>query len=458
MASERISEIRYRNVFDAVLKEIKPTAAETKTDKEFIHRIVSGLDKITPNDVKIELAGSTAHGTNLKGDSDFDVFMLFPKDYSVKELMTLGIAYAKKFAKGHRSEVAYAEHPYLRAWIQGSEIDIVPSYRIEDISERMTSVDRSPLHTRYVNGRITDAQRDDVRLLKCFLKAVGVYGAEGKIRGFSGYLCELLILRHGSFIQLLDEATRWRAVPVFNLDGSESPETVERFKGTAMVFIDPVDPDRNVAAAVSKTSLSVFIHSARMFLRKPNVKAFFPSQNKLDKKWMENQLKQRDSLILGVEFDRPKRLVEDILWPQLYKFAGKTVERLEDNDFEVFDTDICANGKCMIIFELSVYHLPEMKKVVGPPLWRDEDVETFIEQHNVTEPIWFEHDRILAVGKRRFSAAEMVVKDVLAKPKVYGVPPDIKKVIKTSKMLKVSDIVKRYPEFLFTYLKKRNVP
>jgi tRNA nucleotidyltransferase (CCA-adding enzyme) len=448
----------YQKVFDAVLKEVKPSATEIAKEKGFINGIVSKLDKITPNDVRIELVGSTAKGTNLKGDRDFDVFMLFSKDYSVKEIMTLGMKYAKEFAKGHKSEVAYAEHPYLHVWVQGSKIDVVPSYRIEDISERLTSVDRSPLHTKYVNSRMTDAQRDDVRLLKRFLKAIGIYGAEGKTRGFSGYMCELLILRHGSFTELLDEATKWHGVPVFSLTGPENEETRNKFKDAAMIFIDPVDPDRNVAAAVSKTSISMLMHSAKMFLRNPTTRAFFPDEVKFDAKWMARQLKLRDSMIFGVEFTRPKKIVNDILWPQLYRFALKATERLHRHDFEVFDTDICANGKCVVMFELSVHHLPEMKKIMGPPLWQDEDVESFIREHNVTEPIWFEHDRILAVGKRKFSTADKVVRGIIENPAAYGVSPDVKKVIKTSKMLTVSEIAKRYPEFLFAYLKKRNVP
>ena len=448
----------YQKIFDAVLKEVKPSASETAKEKIFINKIVDKLDRITPNDVKIELAGSTAKGTNLKGDRDFDIFMLFSKDYAVKELMILGVKYGKEFAKGHKYEITYAEHPYVRTWVDGSEIDIVPSYKIEDISERLTSVDRSPLHTKYVNGRMTDAQRDDVRLLKMFLKAIGVYGAEGKIRGFSGYMCELLILRHGSFTELLDGSAKWRGVPVFNLTGPEGEETKRKFNDSAMVFIDPIDPDRNVAAAVSKTSLSMLMHSAKMFLRKPDIKAFSPNQAKFDAKWMMKQLKLRDSMVFGVEFARPRNIVEDILWPQLYKFAFKLTERLHHHEFEVFDTDICANGKCMVMFELSVHHLPEMKKIMGPPLWQNEDVDSFIREHKVTEPIWFENDRILAVGKRKFVTADRVVKNVLAKPANYGVPPDIKKVIKTSRMLTVSEIAKKYPKFLFAYLKKRNVP
>lgn len=449
----------YQKVFDYVLKEIKPTVAETDSEKKFIGEIIKRLDEMTPSDIRIELAGSTAKGTNLKGDRDFDVFMLFPKDYSVNELMTLGIKYAKEFAKGHSYEIAYAEHPYLRVWVKGSKIDIVPSYKIDDVSQRLTSVDRSPLHTKFINESMTTEQKDDTRILKKFLKGIGIYGAEGKIRGFSGYMCELLILKYGTFLNLLDSASKWKGVPVLDImNVSEENDLRNKFKDAALIFIDPIDKDRNVAAAVSKTSLSLLIHSSRMFLAKPSSNAFFPPSNKPDKVWVEKQLKLRDSLIVGVEFSRPKKIVDDILWPQLYKFATKSTDRMRESEFEVFDTDICANGKCMIMFELSVYQLPEMKRIVGPPLWHDRDVNEFIRRHKVTEPIWFENDRILAVGKRRFTKAESLIRDILKRPNEYGVPPNIKKVIKTSKLIGISDIKRRYPEFLFSYLKKRNVP
>jgi tRNA nucleotidyltransferase (CCA-adding enzyme) len=44
----------------------------------------------------------------------------------------------------------------------------------------------------------------EVRLLKKFMKGTGVYGAEIKIGGFSGYLCELLILKYRSFAQTIE--------------------------------------------------------------------------------------------------------------------------------------------------------------------------------------------------------------------------------------------------------------
>ncbi|MGB9693326.1 MAG: CCA tRNA nucleotidyltransferase, partial [Fervidobacterium sp.] len=361
---------KYSKIFSKVLSKIKPSEEERKKQLEIANKIIKQLDEITPKDVSIELAGSTAKGTNLKGDMDFDVFMLFSKDYSLKDMLSLAMKYSKEFCKGRKYEIAYAQHPYVRTWVDGVEVDIVPSYKISDASEMQTAVDRSPLHTRYINSHLSEEQKDDVRLLKRFLKTQNIYGAEGKVRGFSGYLCELLILKYGSFLDFLDAAANWKNTPVITLEGESVNENELRikFKDAALIVIDPVDSNRNVAASVSKTSLSVLMYSASMFLTKPSVNAFLPSQERLDKKWIDKQLKLRDSLFLGIEFERPKGLVEDILWPQLYKFAGKIKEKVERNNFEVFDIDIYANGKCMLLCEFSVYSLPSIKKILGPPL------------------------------------------------------------------------------------------
>lgn len=451
----------YPRILSEVLARIKPTPQEQAEDRQFIDTFVRHIDALTPKEVEIRLAGSMSHGTNLRHDRDFDVFLLFPKDYAIRDLEVLGLRWAKKAVGRAKWEIAYAEHPYLRAWIKGREIDIVPAYKIAEVSERATAVDRSPLHSAYLAAKLSEAQKDDVRLLKQFLKAVGVYGAEGKVMGFSGYLCELLIIAHGNFLKLLDDAANVWKIPVFDLEGTSSPEELRRkFPEAAMIFVDPVDPDRNVAAAVSKTSLSLLTHTARRFLERPSVRFFFPQPMKVDMRWMRKQLGMRDSAIYIVEFARPD-IVEDILWPQLYKFADKTSHRAAEHGFMVFDTDVTVQDKkCAVLFEFEVHRLPRLRKVVGPPLWLRKEVESFMAKHRVTEPIWFEHDRILALGKRRFLLAKDFVADVIRKPSPYGVPPDIKKVMKRNgaRILEVKEILKKYPEFLHAYLRKRNIP
>jgi hypothetical protein len=51
-----------------------------------------------------------------------------------------------------------------------------------------------------------------------------------------------------------------------------------------------------------------------------------------------------------------------------------------------------------------------------------------------------------------------IIKEILKKPKENGVPPDVLKVIKTAKIINVDKIKHDYAQFLFEYLKKRNIP
>jgi tRNA nucleotidyltransferase (CCA-adding enzyme) len=64
--------------------------------------------------------------------------------------------------------------------------------------EWLSATDRTPF-IHYVKKRLGKTLQDDVRLLKKFMQGIKVYGAEIKTGGFSGYLCELLILHYGSF-------------------------------------------------------------------------------------------------------------------------------------------------------------------------------------------------------------------------------------------------------------------
>ena len=45
--------------------------------------------------------------------------------------------------------------------------------------------------------------KQEVRLLKRFLKSVGIYGAQIAKGGLSGYVTEILILKYGTFVSTL---------------------------------------------------------------------------------------------------------------------------------------------------------------------------------------------------------------------------------------------------------------
>ncbi|HQT45489.1 MAG TPA: CCA tRNA nucleotidyltransferase, partial [Candidatus Micrarchaeota archaeon] len=329
------SKKQIRAILDSALSRLAPSAAEHERHMATAAEAMSLVSRVVPNHIEVALTGSSAKGTSLSGSTDIDLFMLFPLSYPKHELSYLGLAYAKRAFSGKKTEIGYANHPYLRAWLGNYKIDVVPSYKISDASELASAVDRSPLHTKYVNSKLSPAQKGDVMLLKAFAKALGVYGAEAKVEGFSGYLCELLIIKYGSFIGALEAASDWNS-PAFEVEPRHGQEKLRAmFPNAPMIVIDPVDPHRNVSAVVSTTSLYRLVYAARQFLSAPSARFFFAPRAVTSKARLGNIIRSRGTAIIAIETKSPD-VVNDILWPQLKKTTLAIEAHLEKHGFAPF--------------------------------------------------------------------------------------------------------------------------
>jgi tRNA nucleotidyltransferase (CCA-adding enzyme) len=351
-------------VEEEVLARIRPSAEEEarieRVVRELLERLASTL-KSRGWDAKPFLAGSVAKGTHLTG-TEIDVFVAFPPDLPRADLEERGLALGTILEKGAH---LYAEHPYTRGWYGGFEVEIVPCYRITDASQRMSAVDRTPLHVDYVLGHLRDGQADEIRLLKAWAEGIGVYGAEAKIRGFSGYLCELLVLKYGSFRGVLENSLTWRRGTLLELDRAAA-RTFEE----PLVVIDPVDPNRNVASAVEVDQLATFVHAAREYLRSPSDRFFFPRPLKpLAMPRLRALAKKRGSGLVAISIPSPA-VTDDVLYPQLRKAHRAFLDLLHRNSFQVFDSrfDVVAK-EALFLFEFAVDSLPLVSRHEGPPVW-----------------------------------------------------------------------------------------
>ncbi len=173
----------------------------------------------------------------------------------------------------------FAEHPYLEIFLGGYRIDIVPCYDAKS-GEWQSATDRTPYHTDYIRVHLNKGLLGDVRLLKRFMQGINVYGAEIKIGGFSGYLCELLIMKYGSFAQTIHAFAGYNRRVVVDIEGfySNRANELQLLFPESLVIIDPVDKGRNVASAVQPQKLYEFIAAARAFLKKPSESFFYPSE------------------------------------------------------------------------------------------------------------------------------------------------------------------------------------
>lgn len=426
--------------------KITPTPQEVEAEQKLVSKIISRIRRVVPREVEVELAGSVAKGTNLRNDWDFDIFMLFPKNYTMKDLEVLGLAWGKAAVKPSAWHVGYAEHPYLNAVVEGRNVDIVPSFKIFNAEEMQSSVDRSQLHTRYVLAHLSAPGRGEVRLLKQFMKALGVYGAELRVGGFSGYLCELLVMSYGSFKAVVDDAAKWRE-PIVDIERHHDGADLRQKFSEPMIVVDPVDRNRNVAAAVSRTTLSKFIIGCQNLLKDPKEEMFFPKKAPGEKEALKRAIRSRSTEILGISFAAPEA-VPDVLWPQLRKASAGIAKHLEMGGFRLIGTEFWSDekSKCILLFELEVHALPSVVKVQGPEVHFDAQVGRFMDAHRKSaHKIWVEGARIVALEKRKFREAGDMLHHVCREPRLYGIPDAMQKPMKKARIAKGEALLSMVP-------------
>jgi tRNA nucleotidyltransferase (CCA-adding enzyme) len=349
-----------------VLKRIRPS----RDERDRLHRVTQQVISAAQSAINarsltatVKVIGSAARDTWISGEHDIDIFIGFDVTTSREDLERYGLEIGKEIAvQGY--VIGYAEHPYVKARCGDFAIDVVPYYIIENADKLLSAVDRTPFHEQYV-GEHLGARQDDVRLLKQFLKGAGIYGAELRVKGFSGYLCELLVIKYGSFAGVLSNAQDWKVGTYITLAGEHTRSSFD----SPLAVIDPVDARRNVAAAVSLDSFSTFVDSARSFLEKPCAKCFFPPKRvPLDVRAFRAIAKKRKTTLFGVRFTLPN-LVDDIAYPQLERaFKGMSVALLQQG-FSALRGDIFyVQGEALLLFEMLVWQLPSVERRLGPPI------------------------------------------------------------------------------------------
>ena len=389
---------------EQILSEIKPTPEECAEIVAKAERLKVKADKyLKDHQIRAEarFVGSVGKGTFLR-EPDIDLFLLFDTEVPREEMEKEGLQAGKDLVGG---VMMFAEHPYTTGIFEGLEVDMVPCYAVETPNHIRTSVDRTPFHADYIINHTDEKLRDDIRLMKRFMKGIGTYGAEPDVRGFSGYLCELITIKYGGFLWAVRRAAQWKVGTTVFIE-----EKGEPMKGP-LVFYDPVDKNRNVASAVHEDTLSRFISACKDYLENPDRRFFFPNKRtappaeELMAEW-----KQRDTGLLLLTFDRPDIIPEN-LHAQVWKSQYAVEKKLNSYGFEVLRAEHGEDEKKVsLLFELSSFTLPALFTHDGPPV-HVETAEGFLEKwmDNEFGRPFIADGRWRVVSRRPFTdAAEMI--------------------------------------------------
>ncbi|MEM2102570.1 MAG: CCA tRNA nucleotidyltransferase [Candidatus Bathyarchaeia archaeon] len=461
-------------VREKILKQISPDAERKRQIRSLAEKLRKKVEASAEKariKAVVRVEGSVAKDTWLSREPDIDIFMQLPSNMPREEFEKTALKIAKEATAGHKQVERFAEHPYLEAFVDGVRVNIVPCYKVKKGQWR-SATDRTPFHTDYMKTLLTPRLRDEVRLLKQFMKGVGVYGAEIKVGGFSGYLCELLVLNYQTFTDVLNAATNWKDGQVVDYGGfyKKKERELELLFKDPLIIIDPVDKGRNAASAVRKERLDEFVAASRAFLKSPTTRFFNPPKTKpYPPREVAEQMMNRDSSIVFVKFGRVNA-VPDVLWGQLYRSQRALRNLLWQNDFRIIRDAVWSNESDvnMFIFELEQLQLPAVKKHLGPPLDKQRECENFLQKHlNSAETFsgpMLEDGRWVVETRRKVLEADELLEQKLKTDggRQVGVAEEIAKAIKENFEILTDDVIlslyrvnKAFAEFLTRYYEGR---
>ncbi len=440
-----------------VLKKIKPTKDEKKRLLDFYNEIKKNIKKYDNENLikKIDLVGSVSKDTFLKDNRDLDIFMFFSKEISKEKMEEYALEIGKNIFLLYNEKyvIKYAEHPYVKGKIRGFDIELVPAYLINKGEKIRSAVDRTLFHKEYIINNLKE--HDEVRILKKFMKSVGVYGSELYINGFSGYACELFIIKYKSFENFLKNVINFKKREVICLSREcDEKKYRKRFRNDAIILVDPVDENRNVCSSVSIQNLAKIKLYARLFLSRPSINFFFLDEIKINKKELNIKHKEMDKYWFVVEFKNTKEEIKDTIYPQLEKFRKYLLYLYEQLDFKVERSfSYIDDNSYGIYFEFGFSKPAKFRLVKGPEMFVKWDrIKGFIKKYKV---YWIDDKGMLKSNvRRKYILPEDVVLSLKEleedKRHMLGVPKSISRdyytlqVIKDIMKIKNEDFFKRY--------------
>jgi tRNA nucleotidyltransferase (CCA-adding enzyme) len=387
------------NSIDEVTRTISETSIPPKSNQNELEKISKEIQKeiMNFNDkriLKVIVGGSFAKGTWLENDTDIDFFVMIEPTVERNEFEELGKSIGFHALKKYNPYLRYSEHPYVEGKVNGIRINIVPCYKVQ-LNKWKSAADRSPFHTIFMETKLNEFLKSEVRVLKKFLKSIGIYGSQISVSGFSGYVTEVLILKYGSFRNVLQTFAELKPNYIVSLE-SPDQSAIEKFR-SPIIIIDPIDSNRNLGAAISAECLAKFVLASRLFLKAPSTKFFIKSSRSNTK--IISDIK---SNLLIIDFKIQIRS-PDILWGQLKKKLTSISKQLANTGFEIIKKFCFTDEQehAVFIFMVKYTNLSKINLNVGPKIFLKNETDSYIKKRGKKSIMtWTDDMTIVSIEER----------------------------------------------------------
>ncbi|HUI00466.1 MAG TPA: CCA tRNA nucleotidyltransferase [Nitrososphaerales archaeon] len=375
-------------------RSVVPTEADRRRTDKVAEKVLSAVMEAAVSHrevVGVFLGGSYAKDTWLPRDVDIDVFVKVATEVDEKRFEEVGLAVGREALRGYKPGKKYAQHPYTEATVDGFKVNVVPCYDAKP-GEWKSAADRSLHHVDFVRVHLDEDGRLQVRLLKRFMKGVGVYGAEIENEGFSGYATEVLVYENKTFE---------RALIAFSQFVPKSKEHYFR-------LFDPIDGARDLGKAISRESVARMVLASRAFLDRPSIRFFKGVSGK-----ERPALRER---VYAIVFDH-KELSEDTLWGELKRSARQVAKHVREEGFPLARVEAASDnwGSSAIMVLPLGETLSDLEERPGPPVELEDGARRFASRNRKSaQLVWVGEDgRLRVIARRRFTSLGEFLEEVV---------------------------------------------
>lgn len=362
-----------KDVLKQELEKIKVPDTEVSRLKKIANDFIRSLEK---KKLKAFVGGSLAKGTLVaKSKQDVDIFVVF--EYS-EDISKLG-GVLKKMKLPGKLSVVHGSRDYFHVDLGDVMLEIIPvvANRDPELAENVTDVSLS--HVKYVVGEIKKNPKvaDEIRLAKAFCRAQKCYGAEGYVRGFSGYSLEILVIYFGGFVKFLKGISKKRVVDPLKYFRNEK-EVMREINSSKLqgpvVLVDPTYKYRNVCAGLGLSTFEKFLEVSGEFLKNPSVDWF--RRREVDVDELEEFAKKKRARFLKLEFET-ERQEGDIAGTKMKKIFRFFVRELIRNGQNVLRVEFDYSGVGQRAFGYLVVLEHDVVEFRGPSVGLEEAVLKF---------------------------------------------------------------------------------
>lgn len=430
---------------NAIIKTIKNKIRPDITVIKEVDNIVIEINNLLKKDnilAECVKGGSIAKETFLKDDYDIDLFIRYNIIYKDLDISFMTSKILDKLCKKIKTQIVkiHGSRDYYQFNITKNKkimaFEIIPVLLIHasNYNEAQNITDLSPEHVSWVKKYTTKKPEliEEIRVAKQFCKANKVYGAESYINGFSGHILDILIIHYGSFINLMTEFSKYEyddlKKPIIIDTEKNLPNPLiqlNKNKITPLIIIDPIQKDRNSAAALKKEKLWMFILASKEFLKNPSKNFFvitkFNIDDEIKKSLKKIKIDKKELNIIKIIIKTVEGS-KDVVGTKALKAHTLIIEQLKLNDFKIYDNGWNfiydkRHAESFIILDKKI-----SKEILqqGPPISSTSNYNKFIEKHTyLKHKIILKNRRAYATIQRKFTDPKKLIGDISKKEFIY---------------------------------------